>query len=63
MKPVVTKARIFKWIPASAADASAFNSDDNEILLAYNASTFLILGKQVFINVRRTLARNLILDT
>ena len=63
MKAVVTKARIFKWIPASAADAAAFNSDDNKILLANSASTFLLLGKQVFINVPRTLARNLILET
>ena len=63
MKAVVTKARIFKWIPASAADAAVFNSDDNKILLANSASTFLILAKQVFINVPRTLARNLILET
>ena len=51
--------KIFFWIAASVADASAVNPNDIKTLLVHGFSTFFIKGKRLFSNGSKSLPRNL----
>ena len=46
--PVPDLNNIFLWVATSVADAVAVNLNDIKTFLAYDLSTFLIKGNQVF---------------
>ena len=50
--------KIFFWIAASVADASAVNPNDIKTLLVNSFSTFFIKCKQLFSNGSKGLPRN-----